>query len=55
MSAMEKWDDDDFIQAMREVIPEQQMTHELAAKEAIADYRTEQQAERMGLYDFAGY
>ncbi|EMW0295502.1 TPA: hypothetical protein ACRRC6_000439 [Klebsiella pneumoniae] len=49
MSAMERWDDDAFIQAMSEVIPEQEMTHELAALEAIADYRTEQQAERMGI------
>lgn len=55
MSAIEKWDDDAFIQVMSEAIPEQQMTHELAAQEAMADYRTERQAERMGLYDFAGY
>ncbi|EPO6636218.1 hypothetical protein ACVG9K_000520 [Klebsiella oxytoca] len=46
MSAMEKWDDDAFILAMSEAIPEQQMTHELAAQEAIADHRTEQQEAR---------
>lgn len=47
MNAMEKWDDDAFIQAMSEAIPEQQMTHELAAQEAIADYHSEKQAERV--------
>ncbi|HBW4375431.1 TPA: hypothetical protein QHK25_000163 [Klebsiella quasipneumoniae subsp. similipneumoniae] len=52
MSAMEKWDDDTFIQAMSEVMPEQEMTHELAAQEAIADFKTEQQASLMrGIYE----
>lgn len=46
MSAIEKWDDDAFIQVMSEVIPEREMTHELAAQEAIADHRTEQQEAR---------
>lgn len=51
MSAMERWDDDAFIMAVSDVIPEQEMTHELAEREAIADYRSEQQAERMGMYE----
>ncbi|GKN72028.1 hypothetical protein ACSGEQ_10370 [Klebsiella pneumoniae] len=51
MSAMEKWDDEAFILAMSEVIPEQEMTHELAAQEAIADHLTERQSERMGMYE----
>ncbi|MGG5836094.1 hypothetical protein [Huaxiibacter chinensis] len=51
MSAMERWDDDAFVRLMRDVIPENQMTNELAAQEAIADHRTEQQAERMGMYE----
>lgn len=52
MSAMEKWDDDAFIQAMSEVIPEQQMTHELAAQEAIADFNSECQYNNMrGIYE----
>ncbi|HCU2310595.1 TPA: hypothetical protein OUJ77_000584 [Klebsiella aerogenes] len=55
MSAMERWGDDAFIQEMLEVIPDQQMTNELAAQEAIADHHTEQQEKRMGIYDFAGY
>lgn len=52
MSAMEKWDDDAFIQAVSEAMPEQEMTHELAAQEAIADFKTEQQASLMrGIYE----
>lgn len=52
MSAMEKWDDDAFIQVVSEVIPEQEMTHELAAQEAIADFKTERQASLMrGIYE----
>ncbi|HBR3463186.1 hypothetical protein AAHV08_09110 [Klebsiella pneumoniae] len=49
---MEKWDDDAFIQVMSEVIPEQEMTHELAAQEAIADFKTERQVSLMrGIYE----
>lgn len=51
MSAMERWDDDAFIRLVADVLPEQMMTNELAAQEAIADHRTEQQAERMGMYE----
>lgn len=47
MSAMEKWDDDAFVRLMSDVLPQQAMTPELAAQEAIADHYTEQQAERM--------
>lgn len=52
MSAMERWDDDAFIMALSDVIPEQEMTHELAAQEAIADFKTERQASLMrGIYE----
>lgn len=51
MSAMERWDEDEFITLMAGSIAEQPMTHEQAAREAIADYRSEQQAERMGMYE----
>lgn len=51
MIAMERWDEDEFINLMVGHIAEQPMTHELAAQEAIADYRSEQQAERMGMYE----
>ena len=51
MSAAERWDDDAFIRLMADVIPDQPMTHELAAQEAMADRRSEQQAERMGMYE----
>ncbi|HCR0680630.1 TPA: hypothetical protein OMT00_001848 [Klebsiella aerogenes] len=52
MSAMERWDDDAFIMAVSGVIPEQEMTHELAAQEAIADFKTERQASLMrGIYE----
>ncbi|MDI3361191.1 hypothetical protein QQF21_17610 [Lelliottia sp. V89_10] len=51
MSAMEKWDDDAFVRLMIDVLPQQTMTNELAAQEAIADHCTEQQAERMGMYE----
>ena len=47
MSAMERWDDDAFIMAVSDIIPEQEMTHELAAQEAIADYHSEKQQMRM--------
>ncbi|WP_176691632.1 hypothetical protein [Superficieibacter electus] len=52
MSALERWDDDAFIRLMADLLPEQPMTHELAAQEAIADHRTEQQAERVGVWTF---
>lgn len=52
MSAMERWGDDAFIMAVSDVIPEQEMTHELAAQEAIADFKTERQASLMrGIYE----
>jgi len=51
MSAMERWDEDEFITLMAGSIAEQPMTHEQASQEAIADYRSEQQAERMGMYE----
>ncbi|MDU9355303.1 hypothetical protein PGS10_11685 [Klebsiella sp. 141153] len=52
MSAMERWDDDAFIMAVSDVIPDQEMTHELAAQEAIADFKTERQANLMrGVYE----
>ncbi|EIX9027483.1 hypothetical protein MLE08_003680 [Klebsiella aerogenes] len=52
MSAMERWDDDAFIMAVSDVIPDQEMTHELAAQEAIADFKTERQASLMrGIYE----
>lgn len=51
MSAMERWDDDAFLRLMADVLPEQQMTHEQEAQEAIADYHSEKQAERMGMYE----
>lgn len=51
MTAAERWDDEDFIIAMSAVIPEPEMTHELAAKEAIADYRSERQAKRIEMYE----
>ncbi|GEM_PF-769899 len=47
MSAMERWDEDEFITLMACRLPEQSMTHEQAAQEAIADYRSEQQEMRM--------
>lgn len=52
MSAMERWDDDAFILAMGEIIPGQEMTHEQAAQEAIADFNSERQFNRMrGVYE----
>lgn len=52
MSAMERWDDDAFIMAVSDVIQEQEMTHELAAQEAIADFQTERQVSLMrGIYE----
>lgn len=52
MSAMERWDDDAFIMAVSDVIQEQEMTHELAAQEAIADFKKERQASLMrGIYE----
>ena len=51
MSAAERWDDGAFIRLMADVIPDQPMTHELAAQEAMADHRSEQQAERMEMYE----
>lgn len=51
MSAMERLDEDAFLRLMADLLPEQPMTHEQAAQEAIADYRSEKQAERMGLYE----
>lgn len=51
MSALEQRDDDAFVRVMKDVIGEPEMTHELAAQEAIADFRSEQQAERMGIYE----
>lgn len=51
MSAMERWDDDAFVRLMADLLPEQPMTHEQAAQEAVADYCSEQQAERMGMYE----
>ncbi|WP_446027856.1 hypothetical protein [Lelliottia amnigena] len=51
MSAAERWDEDAFVRLMKDVIPDQPMTNELAAQEAIADHRSEQQAERMGMYE----
>ncbi|MGR7336733.1 hypothetical protein ACU6ZE_10570 [Klebsiella aerogenes] len=52
MSAMERWDEDAFIMAVSDAIPEQEMTHELAAQEAIADFKTERQASLMrGIYE----
>lgn len=50
MNALEQWDDDAFVRLMKDVIGEHEMTHELAAQEAIADFRSEQQAERMGMW-----
>lgn len=47
MSAAERWDEDAFVRLMKDVIPEQPMTNELAAQEAIADHRSEQQEMRM--------
>ncbi|MDA4840495.1 hypothetical protein [Enterobacter hormaechei] len=56
MSAMERWDDDAFVRLMADLLPEQPMTHELAAQEANADYRTEQQSMRMGISEnFSSY
>lgn len=49
MSALEQWDDDAFVRLMKDVIGEPEMTHELAAQEAIADYHSEQQAMMMGV------
>lgn len=49
MSAMERWDDDAFLRLMSDLLPEKTMTHEQAAQEANADYRTEQQSMRMGI------
>lgn len=51
MSAMERWDDEAFVRLMADLLPEKPMTHEQAAQEAIADHRSEQQAERMGMYE----
>jgi len=56
MSAMERWDDDAFVRLMADLLPEQPMTHEQAAKEAITDYHTEQQSMRMGISEnFSSY
>lgn len=49
MSAAELWDDDAFVRLMKDVIGETEMTHELAAQEAIADFRSEHQAMKMGV------
>ena len=51
MSAAELWDEEAFVRLMKDVIAEPEMTHELAAQEAMADFRTEKQAERMGMYE----
>jgi len=51
MSAAELWDDDAFVRLMQDVIAEPEMTHELAAQEAMADFRTEKQSERIGMYE----
>lgn len=51
MSAADIWDDEAFVRLMRDVIAEPEMTHELAAQEAMADHRTEKQSERMGLWE----
>lgn len=48
MSALEQWDDDAFVRLMKDVIAEP-MTDDLAQQEAIADYRSEQQAMMMGV------
>lgn len=49
---MERWDDDTFIMVVSDIIPEQEMTHELAAQEAIADFKTERQSGLMrGIYE----
>ena len=52
MTAAERWDDDDFIIAVSAVIPEPEMTHELAVQEAIADRLSEYQFSLMrGAYE----
>lgn len=51
MSAAELWDEEAFVRLMKDVIAEPEMTHERAALEAMADFRTEKQAERMGMYE----
>jgi hypothetical protein len=44
-------DDDEFVALMRGMLGElaEPMTYEQAAMDAAADYRTEQQAQRMGV------
>jgi len=44
-------DEDEFVALMRGMLGElaEPMTYEQAAMDAAADYRTEQQAERMGV------
>ena len=48
MSALEQWDDDAFISLMSGELSEE-MNDQLAQQEAIADYRSEQQAKMMGV------
>ncbi|MCK1065033.1 hypothetical protein [Pluralibacter gergoviae] len=52
MTAVERWDDDGFIIAVSAVIPEPEMTHELAAQEAIADYWSEREEARMNIWNY---
>lgn len=52
MTAAERWDDDDFIIAVSVAISEPEMTHEQAAQEAIADYRSEAQELRMNEWNY---
>lgn len=46
-------EDDEFVALMRGMLGDlaEPMAYEQAAMDAIADYRTEQQAERMGLWE----
>lgn len=50
MSIFEKWSDDDFVDLISSELAIE-MNDQLAQCEAIADYRSEQQAERMGLWE----
>lgn len=50
MSVFEKWSDDDFVDLISGELASEMNDH-LAQVEAISDYRSEQQAERMGLWE----
>lgn len=56
MSAMDRWNDDDFIQLIMGELDTAPSHDELAQIEANSDFRTEQQSMRMGISEnFSSY